>query len=61
MHPAQPCPVHPHRPARGHRPPRALVAAGSVITEDVPADAMAIARGRQAVKEGRGFKGKKKT
>jgi bifunctional UDP-N-acetylglucosamine pyrophosphorylase/glucosamine-1-phosphate N-acetyltransferase len=37
---------------------RALVAAGSVITEDVPDDAMAIARGRQAVKPGRGFKGK---
>ncbi|MCO6416612.1 bifunctional UDP-N-acetylglucosamine diphosphorylase/glucosamine-1-phosphate N-acetyltransferase GlmU [Siccirubricoccus sp. KC 17139] len=37
---------------------RALVAAGSVITEDVPADAMAIARGRQAVKPGRGFRGK---
>jgi bifunctional UDP-N-acetylglucosamine pyrophosphorylase/glucosamine-1-phosphate N-acetyltransferase len=40
--------------------PRALVAAGSVITEDVPADALAIARGRQSVKEGRGFKGRKK-
>ncbi len=39
---------------------RALVAAGSVITEDVPADAMAIARGRQAVKPGRGFMGKGK-
>jgi bifunctional UDP-N-acetylglucosamine pyrophosphorylase/glucosamine-1-phosphate N-acetyltransferase len=38
---------------------RALVGAGSVITEDVPADAMAVARGRQANKEGRGFKGKK--
>ncbi|WP_149537073.1 bifunctional UDP-N-acetylglucosamine diphosphorylase/glucosamine-1-phosphate N-acetyltransferase GlmU [Siccirubricoccus phaeus] len=38
---------------------RALVAAGSVITEDVPADAMAIARGRQAVKPGRGFRGKR--
>jgi bifunctional UDP-N-acetylglucosamine pyrophosphorylase/glucosamine-1-phosphate N-acetyltransferase len=38
---------------------RALVAAGSVITEDVPDDALAIARGRQAVKAGRGFKGKK--
>jgi len=37
---------------------RALVAAGSVITEDVPADALAIARGRQATKPGRGFKGK---
>jgi bifunctional N-acetylglucosamine-1-phosphate-uridyltransferase/glucosamine-1-phosphate-acetyltransferase GlmU-like protein len=30
-----------------------------VNTEDVPDDAMAIARGRQANKEGRGFKGKK--
>jgi bifunctional UDP-N-acetylglucosamine pyrophosphorylase/glucosamine-1-phosphate N-acetyltransferase len=39
---------------------RALVAAGSVITEDVPDDALAIARGRQAVKAGRGFKGKGK-
>jgi bifunctional UDP-N-acetylglucosamine pyrophosphorylase/glucosamine-1-phosphate N-acetyltransferase len=39
---------------------RALVGAGSVITEDVPDDAMAIARGRQAVKAGRGFKGKKR-
>jgi bifunctional UDP-N-acetylglucosamine pyrophosphorylase/glucosamine-1-phosphate N-acetyltransferase len=38
---------------------RALVAAGSVITEDVPDDALAIARGRQATKPGRGFKGKK--
>lgn len=38
---------------------RALVAAGSVITEDVPADALAIARGRQATKPGRGFKGGK--
>ncbi|HEY4251221.1 MAG TPA: bifunctional UDP-N-acetylglucosamine diphosphorylase/glucosamine-1-phosphate N-acetyltransferase GlmU [Roseomonas sp.] len=39
---------------------RALVAAGSVITEDVPADALAIARGRQANKPGRGFRGKGK-
>lgn len=31
----------------------AMIAAGSVITEDVPADALAIARGRQAVKPGR--------
>jgi bifunctional UDP-N-acetylglucosamine pyrophosphorylase/glucosamine-1-phosphate N-acetyltransferase len=31
----------------------AFVAAGSVITGDVPADAMAIARGRQVVKDGR--------
>jgi bifunctional UDP-N-acetylglucosamine pyrophosphorylase/glucosamine-1-phosphate N-acetyltransferase len=38
---------------------RALVAAGSVITQDVPDDALAIARGQQAVKPGRGFKGKK--
>jgi len=37
---------------------RALVGAGSVITEDVPDDALAIARGRQAVKPGRGFKAK---
>lgn len=39
---------------------RALVAAGSVITEDVPDDALAIARGRQVTKPGRGFKGKGK-
>ncbi|NBQ75616.1 MAG: bifunctional UDP-N-acetylglucosamine diphosphorylase/glucosamine-1-phosphate N-acetyltransferase GlmU [Acetobacteraceae bacterium] len=39
---------------------RALVAAGSVITENVPDDALAIARGRQAMKPGRGFKGKGK-
>ncbi|HYF06671.1 MAG TPA: bifunctional UDP-N-acetylglucosamine diphosphorylase/glucosamine-1-phosphate N-acetyltransferase GlmU [Acetobacteraceae bacterium] len=38
---------------------RALIGAGSVITADVPDDALAIARGRQAVKPGRGFKGKK--
>jgi bifunctional UDP-N-acetylglucosamine pyrophosphorylase/glucosamine-1-phosphate N-acetyltransferase len=38
---------------------RALVAAGSVITEDVPDDALAIARGRQATKPGRGFRGRK--
>lgn len=37
---------------------RALVAAGSVITQDVPDDALAVARGRQATKPGRGFKGK---
>ena len=37
---------------------RALVGAGSVITADVPDDALAIARGQQAVKPGRGFKGK---
>ena len=38
---------------------RALVGAGSVITKDVPDDAMAIARGRQATLPGRGFRGKK--
>ncbi len=38
---------------------RALVGAGSVITEDVPDDALAIARGRQATKPGRGVKGRK--
>jgi bifunctional UDP-N-acetylglucosamine pyrophosphorylase/glucosamine-1-phosphate N-acetyltransferase len=38
---------------------RAITAAGSVITEDVPDDALAIARGRQVNKEGRGFKGRK--
>ncbi len=37
---------------------RALVAAGSVITQDVPDDAMAVARGMQTNKPGRGFKGK---
>lgn len=31
---------------------RAFIAAGSVITDDVPADALAIARSRQQVKEG---------
>jgi bifunctional UDP-N-acetylglucosamine pyrophosphorylase/glucosamine-1-phosphate N-acetyltransferase len=31
----------------------AFIAAGSVVTGDVPADAMAIARGRQVVKPGR--------
>ena len=30
----------------------AIVAAGSVVTQDVPADALALARGRQAVKPG---------
>jgi bifunctional UDP-N-acetylglucosamine pyrophosphorylase/glucosamine-1-phosphate N-acetyltransferase len=39
---------------------RALVAAGSVVTEDVPDDALAVARGRQVNKPGRGFKGKGK-
>ncbi len=38
---------------------RALVAAGSVVTDDVPDDALALARGRQVNKPGRGFKGKK--
>ncbi len=38
---------------------RALVAAGSVITEDVPEDALGIARGRQVNKPGAGFKGKR--
>lgn len=37
---------------------RAITAAGSVITEDVPADALAIARGRQVVKPGRGTRPK---
>jgi bifunctional UDP-N-acetylglucosamine pyrophosphorylase/glucosamine-1-phosphate N-acetyltransferase len=37
---------------------RALIGAGSVITEDVPDDALAVARGRQANKAGRGFRGK---
>ena len=37
---------------------RAMVGAGSVITEDVPDDALAIARGRQVNKPGRGHKGK---
>jgi bifunctional UDP-N-acetylglucosamine pyrophosphorylase/glucosamine-1-phosphate N-acetyltransferase len=32
--------------------PGAFTAAGSTITEDVPADALALGRGRQAVKEG---------
>lgn len=39
---------------------RALVAAGSVVTEDVPDDALAIARGRQVNKTGRGVKDKRK-
>ncbi len=38
----------------------ALVAAGSVVTEDVPDDAMALARGRQVNKPGRGVKPKGK-
>jgi bifunctional UDP-N-acetylglucosamine pyrophosphorylase/glucosamine-1-phosphate N-acetyltransferase len=32
---------------------RAMIAAGSVITENVPAEALAIGRGRQVIKEGR--------
>jgi bifunctional UDP-N-acetylglucosamine pyrophosphorylase / glucosamine-1-phosphate N-acetyltransferase len=39
---------------------RALVAAGSVVTEDIPDDAMAVARGRQVNKPGRGVKPKAK-
>ncbi len=39
---------------------RALVAAGSVVTEDVPDDAMALARGRQVNKPGRGVRPKAK-
>ncbi len=38
---------------------RALVGAGSVVTAGVPDDALAIARGRQTVFAGRGFKGRK--
>jgi bifunctional UDP-N-acetylglucosamine pyrophosphorylase/glucosamine-1-phosphate N-acetyltransferase len=38
---------------------RALIGAGSVITEDVPDDTLALARGVQVNKPGRGFKGKK--
>jgi bifunctional UDP-N-acetylglucosamine pyrophosphorylase/glucosamine-1-phosphate N-acetyltransferase len=34
----------------------AWTAAGSVITEDVPANALAIGRSRQVTKEGRGGK-----
>nr|WP_314073528.1 bifunctional UDP-N-acetylglucosamine diphosphorylase/glucosamine-1-phosphate N-acetyltransferase GlmU [uncultured Roseococcus sp.] len=37
---------------------RAITAAGSVVTEEVPDDAMAIARSRQVNKPGRGVKGK---
>jgi len=39
--------VAPVRVGRG-----AYVAAGSTITEDVPADSLAIARARQVIKEG---------
>lgn len=35
---------------------RALIAAGSVVTQDVPDDALAIARGRQVNKPGRGMR-----
>jgi len=35
---------------------QAVIAAGSVITEDVPDDALAVARGRQATKPGRGMR-----
>ncbi len=38
----------------------AVTAAGSVITEDVPDNALAIARGRQANKLGRGMKGRRR-
>ena len=38
---------------------RALVAAGSVITEDVPDDALAVARGRQEIRPGRGMTARK--
>jgi bifunctional UDP-N-acetylglucosamine pyrophosphorylase/glucosamine-1-phosphate N-acetyltransferase len=38
----------------------AFVAAGSTITDDVPAEALAIARGRQVIKEGRAPHRKKK-
>lgn len=38
---------------------RAITAAGSVITEDVPADALAIGRARQSVKPGRGMRTRK--
>jgi bifunctional UDP-N-acetylglucosamine pyrophosphorylase/glucosamine-1-phosphate N-acetyltransferase len=37
---------------------RAVTAAGSVVTEDVPEDSLAIARGRQVIKPGRGVRGK---
>jgi bifunctional UDP-N-acetylglucosamine pyrophosphorylase/glucosamine-1-phosphate N-acetyltransferase len=40
--------------------PGAFVAAGSTITDDVPAEALAIARERQVVKEGRAPHRKKK-
>ncbi len=39
----------------------ALVAAGSVITQDVPEDALAVARGVQQVKPGRGMRSRQKT
>jgi len=40
---------------------RAVTAAGSVITEDVPDDALAIGRARQSVKPGRGMAARKGT
>ena len=39
----------------------AYVGSGSVITEDVPADALAIGRGRQVNKPGRAAEKRKKT
>jgi len=39
----------------------AITAAGSVITEDVPEDALAIGRARQSVKPGRGMRARKGT
>jgi bifunctional UDP-N-acetylglucosamine pyrophosphorylase/glucosamine-1-phosphate N-acetyltransferase len=41
----------------------AMIGAGSVITVDVPADALALARGRQVMKEGRAaaWKAQKRT
>ncbi|WP_431284084.1 bifunctional UDP-N-acetylglucosamine diphosphorylase/glucosamine-1-phosphate N-acetyltransferase GlmU [Humitalea sp. 24SJ18S-53] len=38
---------------------RALIGAGSVITRDVPDDALAVGRARQVTKPGRGFRGKR--
>jgi len=46
-------------PIRVHK--GAFVAAGSTITDDVPADGLAIARGRQVVKEGRAPHRKKRS
>ncbi|MCX7685794.1 MAG: bifunctional UDP-N-acetylglucosamine diphosphorylase/glucosamine-1-phosphate N-acetyltransferase GlmU [Acetobacteraceae bacterium] len=39
--------------------PGAITAAGSVITEDVPEDSLALGRARQVVKPGRGMRGRK--